>query len=154
MSNICELCGKEKQVYLKSVEKREGGRTTLYLCDSCRGIIESNDEWVETAKGYVRSNPMVMEETESDSVNTKNKWTLFVKGLNGALFIALMIIGCVFGVILGNMLSYDSSGAIIGGFVGAIVGAVFGGIIVSFSMMLVEISLNIGSILDEIKKEK
>lgn len=154
MSKICELCGKENQVYLKSVEKRDGGRIALYFCDSCRAKIENTDEWVETAKGYVRNSPIVFDETETGSIKTKNKWTLLVKGLNGVVLVALIIIGCAFGVILGNMLSYDSNGGIIGGFVGAIVGAVFGGIIVSFSMMLVEISLNISSILEEMKKEK
>lgn len=151
MENLCDCCGEVKEIFIKSVEKRDGERIALHLCDECRSKIENAETYyVKTSKGYVKNGSM-----KADSgFRVKSGWTSIVKGLNVVLFIALVIIGGIIGGSMGDAMFYDDGAEAVGAFLGVILGGLSGTVIVSFSMLFVEISENLASVLDYMKKDE
>ena len=153
MSHLCDCCGAEKEVVLKSVEIKNGKRICIYLCNDCLPMIENSGEWTETRKGYVRSKSVSYNESEVNSINgVKKGWTGMVRGICIFLFVAIAIIGMLIGFALGSTLSYDDGAGVIGGFLGLFIGALVGGALLSFSMLFVEISENLASVLEILTK--
>ena len=150
MDNICDCCGKEKDIYAKSVKQSDGARIIVYLCDDCLDEIKNADNYVKTAKGYVKLETAAY----GDGGYTKSGWTSVVKVLNIILFAVLIIVGGIMGSSIGDALSYDDGAAALGAFLGLILGALAGGVIVSFSMLFVEISENLAGVLEIIKKDR
>ena len=75
-----------------------------------------------------------------------------VRGICIFLFVAIAIIGMLIGFALGSTLSYDDGAGVIGGFLGLFIGALVGGALLSFSMLFVEISENLASVLEILTK--
>ena len=151
MEHMCDCCGKERDVYAKSVKHKNGARVVVYLCDDCLQQIENAEVYyVKTSKGYVKNEPVAY----GDVNYSKSGWTSFVKVLNVILFIALIIVGMIVGASIGDAVSYEDAAVALGMFVGMILGALVGAVIVSFSMLFVEISENLAGILEIIKKDR
>ncbi len=151
MEILCDCCGKEREIFAKSVKKRDGTSVIVYLCDDCRRQIENAETYyVKTAKGYVKNGYI---ESESGAY-IRSGWTSIVKVLNVILFIALIIVGMIVGASVGDAVSYEDAAIALGLFVGMILGALVGAVIVSFSMLFVEISENLAGILEIIKKDR
>lgn len=153
MGCLCDCCGAEKEVVLKSVEKKDGKRICIYLCNDCLPMIENSGVWTETRKGYVRNKPVFYDDPDLNSIDeVKKGWTGMVRGICIFLFVAIVIIGMTIGAVIGRLFSGGDGAGVAGGFLGLLIGVLVGGALLSFSMLFVEISENLASVLEILKK--
>lgn len=149
MVKLCESCGKSKETYMKTAEFQNGQRGEVYLCEECFAKFEQSKDWFMTTKGYVKNSQV----NDKNQINSTTGWTDFAKIINIIVLIISFVLGSFIGTISGNALSYEDGAGVIGAIIGGITGFLIGGVIVSFSMVIVEISQKLSAILGELKKK-
>lgn len=152
MADICEHCSQEKEVYMKTGEFRDGKRGEVYLCYDCLLKFEQSEAWFETTRGFVKNAP-ANSQANGTQMNSSANWTEIAKTINIIALIGVCILGLVLGAVLGDAMSYEDGAGLVGSIIGGIAGFLIGGVIVSFSMVIIEISQKLSAILDELKRK-
>ena len=141
----CEHCHQnQKNLYKMDGFLQNGQRSAVYLCNDCSYQFIQGKEWFHSQNGLIKSaaQPIKVNEGKgaADHVGL-GVWAGLVKFMNFLTVIGFFIAGCVIGGAAG-----DEAGGIIGG----IVGLILSGIIVSFSMLFVEMSQKLSILINEV----
>lgn len=154
-NNVCALCGNEGELY-----KLENEGEIILVCEYCyRDIYDANKSRGKSPKLSLKNDkknktnshdaPVI----DTDEVAPTN-WTKLFKTINLILLGVMVLTGVVLGSSLFiDIFDGDFGGIIFGAPIGAVAGLLVGGVIVSFGMVIIEISQKLTDILDELRNK-
>lgn len=153
MSKVCDICGRKTELFVHRVENESGEEQEVNLCAECtQKAMNPNAVFDVVQNEFDKLDEFDDSEEKWGDDNNTIVWTNTVKTLNYIIMALLPIVGIIGGAIIGEAIS--NGAGFIGGLLGLFLGAITGVIIVSFSMLFVEISQNLAALLDEIRKDK